>query len=137
MKNWVTKKNILAISSTFSLVLFLAGTIQGTCDYDARGFCWRYWIEIGNISVTLLIFFPLSLFSLITYRMRNEVFETWVKFALWWTSATVVLVLFAPANDPSLLPITKSVVALASTVALTVISGVLILWKRSMLKGGK
>lgn len=111
--------------------------MQGICDYDSHGFCWRYWTEIGNISNTILIFLPLFLFSLITYRMRDEVFEIWVRFALWWTGITIILVLLAPADDPSLLPITKSVIALTSTVAFTIISAILVFWKRSMLKEKK
>lgn len=134
MKNLLTKNNTLIISSLLFFILFLAGTIQGLCDYDSHGFCWRYWTEIGNISVIFLIFFPLFLFSLITHKMRDEIFETWAKFALWWTGVTVLLVLLAPADDPSLLPITKSVIAIASTTIFTIISTVLVLWKRSILK---
>jgi hypothetical protein len=83
------------------------------------------------------IFLPLFIFSLITYKLRDEIFETWIKFASWWTVATIILVFLAPTNDPSLLPITKGVVASFGTGVITLGSIFLVAWKWFTLNGKK
>lgn len=50
--------------------------------------------ENNVLGLILGIFFPLVptlLFSLITYKMRDEVFEHWVKFAAWFVPVMIVL----------------------------------------------
>lgn len=135
MKTLVTKKNTLIMSflgTIFFSLLIILGT--ESCYRSATCKIFRDTLSLEDFSV-LVLSPTLLLFSLITYKMRDEIFETWMKFALWWTGATVILVLLAPANDPSLLPVTKSVIALASTAIFTIISSTLVLWERSILKG--
>lgn len=135
MKTLVTKKNILILSLFGTIFLVLLGMLGiESCYRNTTCKMFRDLLSFESLSSSIL-FLPLFLFSLITYKMRDEIFEIWVKFALWWAGATIILVLLAPANDPSLLPITKSVIALASTAVFTIISAALVLWKRSMLKG--
>ena len=118
----MTKKNVLVISSVFFTALIFLVIFQETCNYDSHGFCWKYWTELGDISGYILIFTPVFFISLITYKMRDEIFVTWIKFTTWWVLGTLILVLIAPAHDPSLLPVTKEVISLLSTGAFTVIS---------------
>lgn len=134
MKNLLTKKNILILSLSGTILVVLFGMLgMESCYRNTTCKMFRDWLSFESFSSSIL-FLPLFLFSLITYRMRDEIFETWVKFTLWWSGVTIILVILAPADDPSLLPITKLVVALASTAVLTIISSALVLWKRSMLK---
>ena len=52
-------------------------------------------IDLRNsLLLILLISFPVFLFSLITYKMRNEVFEYWMKFAKWAIPTTMIIFFF-------------------------------------------
>jgi hypothetical protein len=82
-----------------------------------------------SVSEAFQIFIPVFLFSLITYKMNDEVFESWIKFAKWWVLGTLILVIIAPAHDPSLLPVTKEIISLLSAGAFTLISLILVISK--------
>ena len=133
----LTKKNALITSSGFFVVFAIFGTTQALCNYDSHGICWRYWTEIGSVSQGMLICLPLLLFSLISYKLQDEVFSTWVKFAKWWVLGTILLVLITPAQDSSLLPVTKEIVSLFSTGVFTLVSLIVIVAKSVSLKGKK
>src|SRR3989344_6183370 len=47
-------------------------------------------ISILLVSASL----PLLLFSIITYRMKNEVFHAWFNFAKWWVPVIIVVTLW-------------------------------------------
>ena len=42
----------------------------------------------------LMPFLPLLLLSLITYKMRDEVFRAWWRFARWWVPVIIAVTLF-------------------------------------------
>lgn len=127
MKNWVTKKNILMVGfgGSLSFLVCIFSTNLGLCD-QYNGSCVRM---LDSASEAFQIFIIVFLFSLVTYKLHNEIFESWVKFAKWWVLGTLILVLIAPAHDPSLLPITKEIVSLFSTGAFTIISLILVATK--------
>ena len=77
----MTRKNVLVVSSVFFAILVFLVVFLETRNYDSHGFFWRYWTEIGNISEYILIFAPIFFISLITYKLRDEVFAAWIKFA--------------------------------------------------------
>ena len=90
MKNCGTKKNVLFLS-LFGVSFFLSPVIF-------------YWIfdcysrdiflcsaPYQNIAMLFVLFVPTLLFSLITYHMRQEVFDHWMKFAIWATPLLMVL----------------------------------------------
>ena len=71
------------------LSFFVYAVVAGNCDPGSFCFsCGGYIIPI--VPMTFVIPF-VFLFSLITYRMRNEVFEHWMKFAKWATPTTIVI----------------------------------------------
>lgn len=88
----MTKKLILSSSIIATcMVLFTAFIYPSICPY--KSFCWGY---IDTINFLTLISLPLLLmlpFSLITYKMRNEVFEYWRNFSLWYLPAMIVFTL--------------------------------------------
>lgn len=43
----------------------------------------------------ILIFLPTLLFSIITYKMREEVFRAWLHFAYWWIPISLVFIYLA------------------------------------------
>lgn len=50
--------------------------------------------KIEFILPILFVFFPTFIFSLITYRMREEVFQSWFRFAVWWVPVMVYVTYF-------------------------------------------
>ena len=90
MKGTMTKKNILItgiIGSLFILFLMILGTDacyeDNICQTIRHAFSYEW--------LGLTIVFPLVLFfSLLTYRMRDEVFECWMGFAVWAVPAVII-----------------------------------------------
>lgn len=77
--------------------LFDAGILFAN---DYGGFSCRYYTDSGHAIkfceiafFTLLPMIPLFLLSLITYKMRDEVFRAWWNFARWSVPLSIVVVL--------------------------------------------
>ena len=134
-KTMMTKKNVLfaGICGFFLFLIVIFSSKIGLCD-PYNGACTD---EYDSLSEIFQIFIPVLLFSLITYKLRDEVFDTWVKFVMWWVLGTFILVLIVPAQDSSLLPITKEIVSLFSTVVFTLVSLIVIIATSISLKGKK
>jgi len=76
------------------------------------------------------IFIPIFLFSLITYKMRNEIFRVWMKLTYIWLPLTLILVFIAPEYQNSWLPIyEKSFVSFVMSSLYVIISLILIIAK--------
>jgi len=81
---FLSKKNGFLLSLFFVGVVACLIVIQETCDYDALGWCWKNWTEIGLIGQ--IIFWPSILtffFSLLTLPLTPAIFEAWKRFAVW------------------------------------------------------
>jgi len=72
-------------------------------------------------------------FSLLTYKMREEVFRAWLHFAYWWIPLSIVLTLLASGGSgggfgiPNVFD--QEFVAFVFSVLFAIISLVIILWK--------
>jgi hypothetical protein len=86
------KKTVLLISvayTIFFVTIFLASEL-----------CHSSWCRIHDDDPLGLVFFiflpllPTLLLSLITYRMRDEVFRAWWRFARWWVPVIIAATLF-------------------------------------------
>lgn len=86
-----TKKNVLVVSiayAVFFLALFL------TSEYCDSSWCRVHDDDpLGFIFFIFLPLLPTLLFSLITYRMKDEVFRAWWGFARWWVPVIIVVTL--------------------------------------------
>jgi len=128
----MTKKNFL-IFTLIGIIIFLISlfaTKIGICRYINTS-CSQIFDPIAE---TFLIFIPLFFLSLITYKMRDIVFQAWLKFAYIWVPLTIVLTLFAPEYDPSLLPITKGVVSFFMSAIFLVVSLIIVFFKHRSIK---
>jgi len=134
----MTKKNILWMSligtSIFSFLLFLV--LNDSCG-NYYEFCKSTFVLTTNL---LFIFPVIFLFSLITYKMRESTFRSWLHFSYWWVSISVLLVLIIPNGQgggymPSLLD--KESVAFIMSFFYSVISLILITYKSIKLRGKK
>ena len=113
----MSKKIVLWISGIMSLIILTSnyiGTYKlcgvgngGVKILDTLSSIFTYGCTdlLYNTIIIFSIFIPLFLFSLITYKMRNEVFKTWIKFVYAWLPLTLILVFIAPEYVNSWLPI--------------------------------
>ena len=103
MKKFLTKKNVLLF---FIGELVLAYVLGNPITF---GICVNTYTfansigcldEFSELLSTVLIYtsLPALLFSLLTYRMRDEVFEHWMKFAKWAVPLLMILTYFMLNN---------------------------------------
>lgn len=93
-----TKRNVLWISVAYVFYFAVLWTIAVTCS----GGNWCDLQEDGILVSVLYFFaplFPLLILSLITYKMRDEVFRAWWGFARWWVPVILAVTLFLSAAN--------------------------------------
>lgn len=86
-----TKNKVLIISAAYA-VFFVAIFLAGE-------YCSSVWCRVhdddplGLIFFTFLPLLPIFFLSLITYRMKDEVFLVWWGFARWWVPVIIAVTL--------------------------------------------
>lgn len=86
------KKNVLIASVVYIAYVVGLLLISGNCHDN-----WCRIQEDGPFGFILFSFAPLLVvffLSLLTYRLRDEVFHAWWSFARWWVLVIVVVTLF-------------------------------------------
>ncbi len=121
----MTKNSILVVSclGTFFVgLLFILG--QESCYANDTCRQWRIALSHDNFSV-LILFVPMFLLSLVTYRMDAGVFNAWKNLLIWTIPAAIGVILLVPDNgsfmwsDPKLsLSILFSVAFLFGSIAI-------------------
>ena len=123
----MTKRSILFISivGLAAFLMFLFAKEVGICSllYES---CFETFDQIAEL---FFVFIPLLILSLITYKMREEVFHSWLKFAYVWVPLTIILTLLAPEYDASLVSITKGVISFVMSTVFLLVSLVIIFVK--------
>ena len=132
MENLLTKKNILLLSGILGCIELLV--IILFLFFPTMKFVSHYGGSLDQYYLFFLIFIPTLLFSLITHKLRDEVFESWIKFAKWWVLVTLLLVLITPSQDQSIIPLDKEMISLFSTAIFTLISIVVVLARTMSLR---
>ena len=133
----MTKKNILWISIIGTSIIGILAYLEKIEFYTSH-----LWIEpmvnVLNFIGPHLFFFPMVLFfSLITYKMHDEVFKLWVKFIYTWISLTVIFYIITPIGGGGgyVLSIdNKSLVALLMFFLFLLISIIIIISKSIALR---
>lgn len=89
----MTKKTALILSALGSLVALFPAIWHAlfSCYESSLFFCQS---PYGTVVSITLPFFPLLLLTLLTYRMKNEVFLAWWRFAWWWALIIAGVTLF-------------------------------------------
>lgn len=136
MTNLLTKKNVLIISSVYVICL-VAMLLFSKC-YGGR-WCPLNIYKLDYVPVFVFLpLFPSFLLSLTTYKMREEIFASWVNFAKWWVPLSVFAILITPEKAGGFVSIPyQSALALIVTGVFFFISLVLIVWKWFTLRGKK
>jgi hypothetical protein len=96
MVKLMTKK-ILLSSSGILVILFLVLDYVGTarlCGIANRD-CMHSLHDFFGIFLPI---FPLFFFSLVTYWMREEVYQAWFRFARWWIPLSMFCILLTPTD---------------------------------------
>src|SRR3989344_3826778 len=95
LSNTVSKKFVFWISLVVTTIgLILSPSNLYTYCFQ-EGHCWRFWNIIESTTPYFLFFPVLLFFSIITYKMREEVFRAWLHFAYWWIPISLVFIYLA------------------------------------------
>ena len=90
----LTKKKVFWISSLYVIYFCLLLLVSWQCDVK-----WCQIRDDDTFGLAIYIFAPLApvfLFSLVTYFLREEVFQVWMRFAKWWIPLSIFFVLIMP-----------------------------------------
>ncbi len=127
----ISKKGLLSLSLIgtiiFSFFIFLSA--KGLCSYN---FCSRP--HDDSLATLFLPFFSIFIISIITYKMREEVYRAWFKFARIWIPLSLVLIFITPEYSEGLVPLDRGSVSFFLSVVFLVISLVIIIYKSFKLK---
>ena len=95
----MTKKKVFWISLVGTVVFFTLSpsNLYGYCFQE--GHCWRLWNVIESTAPYFFLLPLLLLFSIITYKMREEVFRSWIRFAYWWIPISLFLIYLAGGSS--------------------------------------
>lgn len=129
------KKNITLVVYAFGTAIFFVLAFSrelGVCSSYSYSSC----ADISNnLAETILPIFPALLLLLVTYWMREEIYQAWFRFARWWVPLSMLAILIAPEYSGDwLYPIEKGGVALVSSVIFCLVSVVIIGFKYSSLR---
>lgn len=126
------KRNVLLISLVFVIIFLVSIFSQeiGLC--SSLTFCSEHFDVIAEVIFPIL---PLFLFSLITYKMREEVFQLWFRFARVYIPASMLLILLAPSYSSNwMFPYDKGIAAFLFSSLFIIISIVKIVLAHRRLK---
>lgn len=130
----LSKKKILTFSSLgfglqLLLVIFSYSNLFEICYNNLS--CWDGFLNLTTIASPYIhLFIPLFLFSLITYKMREEVYRAWLRFAYFWIPLSMLAIFLAPEYTHDwMFPVVKGTVAFFSSLLFLIISLLLITWK--------
>lgn len=120
------KKITLILSGIISVILVILNFI-GTyrlCGSRGYGSCMDIFYDA---IVNFLPIIPLFIFSLITYKMRDEIFQAWWKFSRVWIPLSMIAILISPSYGNWMIPIEKGTVAFFSSIVFCIISLIIII----------
>lgn len=128
----INKKTLLTASGILTGLTIVMGTLE---PFRLCGDSWRKCMDLNyNIDLVILPIIPLFLFSLITYKMRDEVYKAWFRFSYVWIPLSMILIFLAPEYPTSggflsLYAATKGSVAFVSSTFFVAISLILVVYK--------
>ncbi len=129
----MTKKIIFLISSIIGAGLIVV-------DYMGTYFWCDYFIRSGHegscpffLSDAIYILFPiipLFIFSLVTFKMQDKIFQKWWKFARIWVPLSMLAVFISPSYSHNwMFPIEKGTVSFLLSLLFVVISAISIAYE--------
>lgn len=127
--NNTTKKRLFFLG-LIGLVVFLISRYSvdiGICDnYSSNCFDYGYVLMLYS-----LISIPFILFSIITYKLRQQAFDSWRNFSIIWIPLSFLVISFFPTETHGMdfFPVIKGTVSLFLASVYSIISLLIILFK--------
>lgn len=127
----MNKKKIFFISLLGSIIFFISVFVPIEVPIKVcyqGGFC-------GNVSEVLTIYFllfvPMFIFSIITFKLKELTFILWRNFSIWAIPISLIVISFLPTNTHGLdfIPVTKGTVIFLLTILYSIISLALVIYK--------
>ncbi len=119
------------VGSALLIILNLIGTF-GLCGGKGYSNCMD---TMHDAMLIFVIIIPLFIFSLITYKMKEDVYQTWWKFSRVWIPLSMLMILMAPSYSSNwMIPIEKGTVAFFSSIIYGAISVYIIIYHLSKRK---
>lgn len=132
MKNLVTKKNTTIFGIIGTLLIALLYLLAGSSYCYSSEMCHGVLKEMQfwNLVSYLVSSFPILLLSLVTYKMRDELFSAWIGFAIWWLPFSIFVTAIAPESKEGFIsvPIKLPLALFCAGMSLAVSLG-LVTWK--------
>lgn len=130
------KRIVFSLSFILSVILIILNNI-GTFKLCGGVYHASSCIDVlFSVIASSVIVFPIFVFSLITYKMREDVFRAWLHFAYWWVPLTIfisLLSLNSSYGGGGLGPVMQdwymSSLRLALHILFIIISLIIIAWK--------
>lgn len=127
----MTKRKLLVVSGMIGvgLVLFDYIGTYAWCDYFMQdGHIGSCPFVLSDIETLFFPFIPLFILSVIAYFLREEVFQSWWKFARVATPLSIALILLAPSRSHDwMFPIEKGNVAFFTSLIFIIVSTIVII----------
>lgn len=130
----MTKRNVLLAVVIFVVIFFISVFSReiSICPSFSYSSCAEFFDAFAAIIFSIISLF---VFSLITFKMRDEVYQTWWKFASVVTALSMFAILISPSNSSNwMFPIEKGNVAALSSLTFIISNILVISFKYNSLK---
>lgn len=125
----ISKKALLLIALSATLIVVLVDLIgiDKLCGGTQYTNCMK---NMHSGFLVLIPFIALFLVSIFVHWIRQDMYESWFRFARWWVPLSMIAIFLAPEYDKDFLfPIEKGTVSLFLSVVFLIVSTLIILVK--------
>ena len=118
----ISKRNTLLVSGFLAVIVLIWDYLGNFRLCGSRG--WGGCVDVlASVEILFVPILPFFLFSLVTYWMREEIYQAWFRFARWWIPISMLAIFIAPEYSHDwLYPIEKGGVALVSSIIFCAVS---------------
>lgn len=125
---WFTKRSLMFFSFSFVIIFFILYYINilSSCRHE------KYCSSITELTVVYLLpFVFVFIFSLVTFKLKEVVFNSWRNFSIWAVPIIIIIVTFFPTRISGfdIVSVTKGLVMFFLTILYSIISFILIFYK--------
>lgn len=133
----MTKKNVL-LTGLSGTILFVFLVLLGTDACYMNTTCKSLRVALSDDSLVVTLFFPcVFIFSLITYKMKDEIYRAWLHFSYVWIPLSVILILMSSDRSGHLFVSAQEFLAMLLFGFYILVSSVIIAWKYFSMRHNK
>lgn len=129
--NILTKRIVLVSSCLIAAIILIIDYLGTVSICSGESGCIT---TVATIGIIFLPALPLAVISILVYFLRDEVFQSWIRFALWWIPLSMLFTLVFQDQHGQLISSTKQMVSFFMAVLFTAISLTLIIYKSRQLR---